>query len=66
MEFDFALCGLLGRRDCPCQELKQACANCLCTQYFFERVGGGGCGVCGELYFSFGDTEVVFTYGFSR
>lgn len=28
-EFDFELCGLLGRRDCPCQGLKQACANCL-------------------------------------
>ena len=28
-EFDFELCGLLGRRDCPCQGLKQTCANCL-------------------------------------
>lgn len=41
-EFDFALCGLLGRRDCPCQGLKQACANCLCTQFFLERGEGGG------------------------
>ena len=47
-EFDFALCGLLGRRDCPCQGLKQAYANCLCTQFFFGEGGGGeGGGVRG-------------------
>lgn len=40
-EFDFALCGLLGRRDCPCQGLKQACPNCLCTQFFLVREVGG-------------------------
>ena len=52
-EFDFALCGFLGRRDCPCQGLKQACANCLCTQFFLVReVWGAGEGGSMESFIS--------------